>query len=238
MKSTQFLDSIKETFKTRFEKSKRVLSFDEYLDLVFEKPYGHLRSSSHYIVNALEHFGSESISVRGNSQRRFKVFDNAFSESPAPVIGQEAVQNSVFQIFTSFVRSGKADKLIVLHGPNGSAKSSMVRALYRGLEHYSQLDEGALFQFSWIFPVDSLEKSTLGIGTKRDALDSIESFSKLEQEKIGAIVRSELRESPLALIPFEDRKKLFENWVKSASSEEAKAKLENLRDHFLNHVKQ
>jgi len=40
--------------------------------------------------------------------------------------------------------------VLLLHGPVGSAKSTICRLLKRGLEHYSRTPEGALYSFSWV----------------------------------------------------------------------------------------
>ena len=34
----------------------------------------------------------------------------------------------------------------------------------RALEHYSTLDEGALYRFNWIFPSQKLQKGGIGFG--------------------------------------------------------------------------
>ena len=52
----------------------------------------------------------------------------------------------------NFVSSGRIDKLLLLHGPNGSAKTSIIQAITRAAEYYSYTDEWAIYQFSWIFP--------------------------------------------------------------------------------------
>ena len=40
-------------------------------------------------------------------------------------------------------------RVILLHAPVGSSKSTIVTALKKGLEQYTQTDEGALYSFSW-----------------------------------------------------------------------------------------
>ena len=74
------------------------------------------------------------------------------------------VQNETYQVLRSFVRDGRPNKLILLHGPNGSAKSTFIRCLGRALEHYSTLDEGALYRFSWIFPAQKSTRGGIGFG--------------------------------------------------------------------------
>tara|TARA_Y100000310_G_scaffold246929_1_gene252393 strand:+ start:1434 stop:3332 length:1899 start_codon:yes stop_codon:yes gene_type:complete len=44
---------------------------------------------------------------------------------------------------------GPERRILLLHGPVGSAKSTIVTSLKKGLEDYSYTDEGALYSFSW-----------------------------------------------------------------------------------------
>src|SRR5438445_5197209 len=41
-------------------------------------------------------------------------------------------------------------RVILLHGPVGSSKSTIVRLLKKGLEAYSRSQEGALYTFVWL----------------------------------------------------------------------------------------
>jgi serine protein kinase len=233
MSTPESLTKIRDNVRTRFEAAKRLLSFEEYFELAGVAPYLSLRDSSHYLNDALNYFGQSTIDVRGQSVKRFKAFDNAFADRPSPVIGQESAQQRLAQILAGFARVGKANKLIVFHGPNGSAKSSLLRTFFDSLEHYSKQPDGRVFYFSWIFPHESVDKTSLGIGAKRDTSASQDqSYAKLEQDRIGAIVRSELHENPLFLIPKEDRISIFDGWMKSASANDKK-NLEALREYFL-----
>ena len=44
---------------------------------------------------------------------------------------------------------GTERRVLLLHGPVGSSKSTIARLLKKGLEHYSQTDDGALYTFGW-----------------------------------------------------------------------------------------
>src|SRR5574339_604646 len=82
------------------------------------------------------------------------------------VLSVAEYQNLVYRVLRSFVQDGRPNKLILLHGPNGSAKSTFIRCLGRALEHYSTLDEGALYRFSWIFPSQKMGRGGIGFGGK------------------------------------------------------------------------
>src|SRR5262249_27088700 len=49
-------------------------------------------------------------------------------------------------------RYGTEKRVILLHGPVGSSKSTIVRLLKKGLEEYSRIPEGAIFTYEWILP--------------------------------------------------------------------------------------
>lgn len=230
---SKITQNLTQSIKTRFEESKRVLTFDEFLDLAHEIPHLVLRDAANYLLDATGYFGTEKVNIRASEVQRLKLFNHAFSERPQPVYGQEAAGNRLLQILTGFVRSGRTNKLIVLHGPNGSAKTSLIRTLFDGLEAYSKTSEGRIFHFSWIFPTESYEKGSLGIGARRDssAAPPTSSFARLDPERVGAIVRSELHENPLYLIPREERKDIFDQWWKSCPKN-GRVGLERLRDSF------
>ena len=44
---------------------------------------------------------------------------------------------------------GTERRVLLLHGPVGSSKSTIARLLKKGLEEYSRTDAGALFTFAW-----------------------------------------------------------------------------------------
>ena len=54
---------------------------------------------------------------------------------------------------------GPESRILLLHGPVGSSKSTIVRLLKKGLEDYSTQPEGAIFSFRWINLGDVLEKT-------------------------------------------------------------------------------
>ena len=64
---------------------------------------------------------------------------------------------------------GPERRVLLLHGPVGSSKSTIARLLKRGMEHYSRTPDGALYTFSWVdAEVDIPERG--GAARPRDAL--------------------------------------------------------------------
>jgi len=140
---------------------------------------------------------------------RWKLFDVPWANGEDRLFGQEAMQQQTYKVLRTFVQDGRPNKLILLHGPNGSAKSTVIRCLDRGLEHYSTLEEGALYRFSWIFPGQKITRGGIGFGGGHPSIDSKDSFAYLPDDEIDARLGDELRDHPLLLVPIEERERMF-----------------------------
>lgn len=208
------------------------MSFSDFFDLCAADPYPFLRNAPCYIIDAIDHFGTSNVEIRGRKRPRYKIFDNEFASVPNRIIGHEEVQEKFYKILTGFARSGRSNKLVLMYGPNGSAKSSLARALFEGIEEYSSSSQGMIYSFSWIFPHESFDRKSLAIGGRKED-ESIESFAHLHPDKIGAIVHSELHENPILLIPREERGKLYDQWLGKVSDTEKRRRLESSKESFL-----
>ncbi len=218
VKST--LVGLHDAVREDFTRNRRVMSFAEYLALVFAEPLRQLRSSTQYIVDCFDHYGTEKVKYPWGDVTRFKLFDAPWANGEDRLFGQEMVQNETYQVLKSFVRDGRPSKVILLHGPNGSAKSTFIRCLGRALEHYSTLDEGALYRFSWIFPAQKSTRAGIGFGG-HPTLESMDSFAYLPDDAIDARLGDELRDHPLLLVPLDERQKLFDKLVGPAGRSES-----------------
>lgn len=211
------LAGLGEAVRTDFTRNRRVMSFAEYLDLVVAEPTRQLRSSTQYLVDCFDHYGSSMVKYPWGEVRHFHLFDAPWSAGEDRLFGQEHVQNSVYRTLRSFVQDGRPNKLVLLHGPNGSAKSTFMRCLGRGLENYSTLEEGALYRFSWIFPAQKHTRGGIGFGGGATLPDgSVESYAYLPDDVIDARLGDELRDHPLLLIPAEERAKLIPRLLAAA----------------------
>ncbi len=193
-----------------FTRNRRVMSFAEYLELVVAEPSRQLRSSTQYLVDCFDYYGSAPVKYPWGEINRFHLFDAPWANGEDRLFGQEAVQNSVYRTLRSFVQDGRPNKLVLLHGPNGSAKSTFIRCVGRALEHYSTLDEGALYRFSWMFPAHKSTRGGLGFGSVDASLASTDSFAYLPDDAVDARLPDELRDHPLLLVPLDERAKLLE----------------------------
>lgn len=204
--------------KKKFE---QIFSFDEFMDLLEKNPVGQLRSSSQYFSDIFDHYGK-------TEDGHYALFQKQWPSSP-PVRGQAAIQQKLYEQLKNFSEEGFNSKLLLLIGPNGSAKSSLVKKIMLAAQDYSSTPEGALYTFSWIFPIDSITKGSVGFqktqeGPKKD------SYAHLDDQEITAIITSELKDHPLLLIPIEKRRSIIETLLIDYPKQ-----LENIKKTYLYH---
>ncbi|PRQ05433.1 hypothetical protein ENSA5_02530 [Enhygromyxa salina] len=201
----QLADRVAEEFAA----TRRILSFDEWFELLLEDPRTHARNSPHYVRDALDFFGRSEVRTPQGTVNRFNLFDREFDDGPR-LVGQERPQNELYEVLDGFCRLGRVDSLILLHGPNGSAKSTLLECLQAGLEAYSHTEAGVLYRFAWVFPTRAQGGSGIGFGAKplREALGE-ESFARLEGEVIASRVTDENKDHPIYLLPVAPRQELL-----------------------------
>ena len=204
---TDFLDSVCTDLAAEFEANRRVLSFREYLGYFQAHPIEQTRTAPQYLLDCFNHYGSESTPTGG---RRWKLFDIPWDAGRDRVVGQEAAQDAIYRIIQGFSVQGRVNKLVLLHGPNGSAKSSMLAAIGRALEAYSRTPEGPMYGFSWVFPSDKASPRRLGFGGEGGDADTGESWAGLPDDKVDARIPSDLRDHPLLILPIRYRQRLFD----------------------------
>ncbi|HVV83630.1 MAG TPA: hypothetical protein VHE35_11205 [Kofleriaceae bacterium] len=203
------LASLGTSVRDHFAGTRRMLSFAEYLELALADPARQLRGSAQYLVDCFEHYGTETVKYPWGDVRRFKLFDCAWAGGEGRLIGQEAAQNAVYRALQGFVRDGGPNRLVLLHGPNGSAKSTLIRCIGRALEHYSTLDHGAVYRFSWVLPSQRQSRGGIGFSGGASADGATDTFAYLSDDLVDARIGDELRDHPLLLVPLEHRTRLL-----------------------------
>ena len=86
--------------------------------------------------------------------------------------------------------------------------------MMKGAEIYSETEEGSLYTFSWIFPIENYIKGSLGL-TNIAPQENLTTFAHLDDKDISAIIGSELKDHPVLLIPKEYRQKLIDELLSS-----------------------
>ncbi len=199
-----------DSVRTEYLERRRTMSFGEYLGALAEKPQVHLRDATRYLLDAIDFFGVDRLETPWGQQNRYRIFDHDFGQGASRLVGQEAAQTAVRAAIAAQVGDGRVNRMILIHGPNGSAKSTLVGCLFAGLDHYSRLPEGELFRFRWIFPSRrSGGGASIGFGG-RLRRDNLESFAHLDDDDIDATLECEVRDHPLLILPKEARRELME----------------------------
>jgi serine protein kinase len=209
------LDDIAREVEREFHEERRVLSFQEYLELVEVDPARQCRDAARYIRDAFDHFGRVTLKRPWGEVTRFKLFDLPWLEPAtarrSALVGQERVQEDLYRALSNFVREGRSNRLPLLHGPNGSAKSTVAACIMSALEHYSSLEAGALYRFHWVFPSKSTLKGSIGFSERMgrgSAKDG--SYAHLPDDQVEARLFVEVRDHPLFLVPERQRRALLE----------------------------
>jgi predicted Ser/Thr protein kinase len=199
-----------------YARNRRVMSFGEYLTLFEIDMPRQVRSAAQYLRDVFDRYGTTTVRGPRGALTHWQLFDCPWDQGRDSLKGQEEVQAAVYRLLSNFARQGRSNRLILLHGPNGSAKSTFVSCLQRAMEHYSSLDEGALYRFNWIFPSQRSGKGGIGFGggLPPESRAAGESYAYLEDDLVEAKIVDELRDHPILLLPRAERRAWIEGKLK------------------------
>ena len=145
----------------RFREQNWEGSFSDYLDIVREKPFV-TRNAYQRLYDMIMSFGTESYTEYRKPIIRYKFFDDPIDNGKDAVFGIDVhLMKLLHTLKSAALGLGPEKRVILLHGPVGSAKSTIVRLFKKGLEWYSRQPEGALYTFSWHLPDGSVVPSPL-----------------------------------------------------------------------------
>jgi serine protein kinase len=164
-------------------------SFNDYLNLVKENPKI-TRNAFQRMYDMVTERGKTEYTDFKKNIVRYKFFDDEENDGKDAVFGLDVPLMKLVNVLRSAALGyGTEKRVILLHGPVGSAKSTICRMLKKGLEAYSKTDPGALYTFEWIDEAGVLD-GLLGKDVK--------------------VYESPMHEEPLLLIPDDLRPKLSE----------------------------
>jgi len=210
-----WLCQIAADMRESYARNRRVMSFPDYLTLFQNDMLRQVRSTAHYLCDVFDHYGTTAIQGTRGVLTRWRLFDCPWDDGRDSLKGHEEVQAAVYRLLSHFARQGRTNRLIMLHGPNGSAKSTFVACLQRALEHYSTLEEGALYRFNWIFPSQRAARGGIGFGgSPPGGASNLESYATLDDELVESKITDELRDHPILLIPRPQRRAWIEETLK------------------------
>ncbi len=172
-------------------------TFEEYLGIVQKKPNA-VRAAFQRIYDMILSYGSEEYTEHKKKITRYHFFKDLFENGKDAVFGLDIPLMKMVNIFKAAAQNyGPEKRVLLLHGPVGSAKSTIVRLLKKGIEAYSRTPEGALYTFVW----------------KRNNLANSQLFGNAEE------IPCPMHEEPLRLIPAEGREKILRFFNESLPEE-------------------
>ncbi len=165
-------------------------SFEDYLEIVRQNPRV-ARNAFQRIYDMILEQGTEEYIDNKKTVIRYNFFKAEQFGGEDAIFGLDIPLMRLVNFFKSAAMGyGTEKRVLLLHGPVGSAKSSIARLLKRGLEHYSRTPEGAIYTYYW--RIEHEEKSEL-------FPNGIE------------IVPSAMNDEPLNLIPLDIREKVLKD---------------------------
>src|SRR6187401_2520216 len=161
-------------------------SFEQYLQIVRERPQV-TRNAFQRVYDMVISYGTEEYIDNKKKLVRYNFFRDEIDEGKDAVFGLDIPLMRLMNVLKAASEGyGPERRVILLHGPVGSSKSTIARLLKKGLERYSATPEGALYTFRWV----NLASTGLASGGA-DTFDS------------------PMHEEPLRLVPLEWRDQVY-----------------------------
>ena len=127
-------------------------SFADYLEIVRNRP-DVARNAWQRLYDLVMSFGTGTYTEYKKPIIRYRFFDDPFDNGKDAVFGIDVHLMKLVNVLKSAALGfGPEKRVILLHGPVGSAKSTIVRLLKKAVEWYSRTPEGALYSFEWQLP--------------------------------------------------------------------------------------
>lgn len=164
-------------------------SMDDYLAIVQAQPS--VAYSAHQrLYHAVINHGVTSDSWAGEPFLNYCFFDDPFDNGKEAIFGLgKPLEKLVHILKAGAARYGQERRIILLHGPVGSSKSTIARLLRKGLAAHTKSNSGKVYTHSWY-----VEKQS-------EAYEEIRyTFGMVEQHEQN-FIRCPLHEDPLKLLP-------------------------------------
>ena len=179
-------------------------SFEDYLEMVCANPRL-ARDAFQRIFDMIMHFGCERYTWMREELTRYRFFSDPIGDGADAIFGLDRALMSLVDFFKSAAHQyGTERRILLLHGPVGSSKSTIARLLKKGLEYYTALDEGAVYTFTWHIP---------------------------DEHGKEQIHPCPMHEEPLKLIPMDARKAVLAK-INEEAGESSRVRIEGALDPF------
>jgi serine protein kinase len=129
----------------------------DYMEIVLSSPRV-ARNAYQRLHDMILSYGVTEYTRHHEKYLHYHLFDDPIDSGRDAVFGLDApLMRLVNNIKSAAYGYGTEKRILLLHGPVGSSKSTIARLLKKGLEIYSNQKEGALYTYGW-----RLDSSTTG----------------------------------------------------------------------------
>jgi serine protein kinase len=158
-------------------------TLEDYMEIVMANPKV-ARNAYQRLYDMILGHGVTEYTRQHERHTHYRLFDDPIDAGRDAVFGLDApLMRLVHNIKSAAFGYGTEKRIVLLHGPVGSSKSTIARLLKKGLEAYSGQKEGALYTFGW----------------KAD----------LASPGTDTVQWCPMHEDPLHLIPFESQEAIY-----------------------------
>lgn len=131
--------------RNKFKVLHEEMSYADYIDLLSVKPKL-VRNAFQYLYDMILSKGTRTFERYRKTYTHYTFFDDPI----IPIYGLEETLDA----FVNFISGaaghyGTQNRVLLLHGPVGSSKSTICRLIKKGLQDYSQEDAGAWYTYKW-----------------------------------------------------------------------------------------
>ena len=127
-------------------------TFEDYLALAKEDP-NILRTAYQRVYDMVLSYGTEEYMDNKKKIVRYNFFKDMLHGGKDAIYGLDIPLMRLVNVFKAAANEyGTEKRIILLHGPVGSSKSTIARLLKAGLEAYSRTDAGRVYTFGWRLP--------------------------------------------------------------------------------------
>jgi serine protein kinase len=128
----------------------------DYMDLVMANPKV-ARNAYQRLYDMILSHGVTEYTRQHERYSHYRIFDDPVDAGRDAVFGLDApLMRLVHNVKSAAFGYGTEKRILLLHGPVGSSKSTIARLLKKGLEAYSNQPEGSLYTFGWKVDLTSI----------------------------------------------------------------------------------
>ena len=139
----------KGNFDKQYQELNWTGTFTNYIEMVVESPEI-ARTAFQRLYDMVASYGSKTYTEYKKLIVHHNFFDDPIDGGKDAIFGLDIHLMKLVNVFKAAAHHyGPEKRVILLHGPVGSSKSTIARLLKKGLESYSRIPEGALYTYHW-----------------------------------------------------------------------------------------